>query len=55
MANSEHLQIRRKGAEHWNSWYQDYCDSQTGFRARLWLQTPDLSDWDGSFLREFDR
>ena len=54
MANPEHLAILRKGVDHWNTWYREFCDAQTGFRARLSAQKPDLSHWNGSFLREFN-
>ncbi len=54
MASDEHLGILRKGVEHWNGWYREYCDRDHSSRARLWFFQPELSDWDGNFLREFD-
>ncbi len=54
MANGEHLAILRQGVGAWNDWYREFCDRARGFRARLMFQRPDLSEWDGDFLREFD-
>jgi hypothetical protein len=54
MADDRHLEILRKGVEQWNNWYRDYCDAIHHHFGYLGLETPDLSGWDGGFLREFD-
>jgi uncharacterized protein YjbI with pentapeptide repeats len=54
VADDRHLQILRKGVEEWNNWYRDYCDPIHHHGGYLLLQQPDLTGWDGDFLRQFD-
>ena len=54
MADREHLSILRKGVKDWNDWYRDYCDPIHHRGGYTFLKRPDLSGWDGDFLRTFD-
>ncbi len=52
MANPEHLAILERGVEEWNRWRQTKYDGTS--RSLMGRIEPDLTGWDGQFLRQFD-
>src|SRR5262245_12730766 len=52
MAKEAHLEILKRAVEHWNRWRA--FDSDGNPRHYTDRTHPDLREWDGAFLREFD-
>jgi uncharacterized protein YjbI with pentapeptide repeats len=52
MADPEHLAILERGVEEWNRWRQSKYDGTS--RSLVARIRPDLRNWDGQFLRQFD-